>query len=974
MQQAATLFTMLLYALPSVAMGWATASPAELEARAQQHWLDHRPAEAAALLCRALDAYHASGQAAHWIKAHKNAARLYRDQLDNPLQAEHWLQRALAYPAHFAPACLDREAWQEAAWAHVNLAYLYAYYLDRRSAALEHYQAAARVFREQLQQEDLQVAAYVYREWGNLYAQAGDYKAAEVTLSKAEKIALDYGDNDLAAQLASDLGTAAFWSGQSERANGHYRAGLALPGISAISEALLLANQAKVLNQLGQYRQAHDSARRAKDLYQTAVEQWGLAYLQSNIPACMELMAESLLLQEQYAASEKLLTQAAAHYRALQGQAATRKLAKCYYALGGLYLAWGKHQAGLASHQKALQVLLPAARLDSWQQNPDPALFYAENTIMDALAGKAAILYAWHQQSPNAAKLEIALQCHELIFAVEQLLRRTHYYESSKLFNVAEARTRSGHAIAIALELWRLSQDERYKEQALAFAERSKSTLLLEAFYKSKAEAGAGLPRFLLDTEQELQGKIATLESQLFAARAAGAPQAEQQALDREMLELRQAYALWVNKIEREYPDYYRLKYDVQTPNSAQIRRQLLAKGQAFVEYFVAEKEIYAFVISQDQFEVLAWEKDFPLEAWVAQFRQSIEGFSPRGADWGERCEAYGELGLALYQRLIAPLEGLGLPGQLLIVPSGALGFLPFDALLTSPPPAGCHFGRYPYLIRRYAISQAYSAALQAALLERPSGNRRLAGFAPAFPAGGPYAPLDNLAFMEEICRLNGGEAFLGDQANRAALLAEGARFGLLHFASHAQANPQEGDFSFILLADGQGGYDSFFVKDIYLLPLQAEMAVLSACETAVGTLYQGEGIISLARAFLYAGANSVVTTLWPINEQANNVLMQDFYGFLQQGHDKSAALRLAQLQQIERGGRGEAHPFYWAGFTPIGNMRPVYRASWPLWAVALGIVLLALGLTQIALAYGNSLNVASTSTSASLKAKAAAI
>lgn len=947
--QATTLFILLAFTLSSLpcrAWGKPLQSPLELETEAQQLLKAGKPDAAKATLDKALEAYQAATQAAKWIEAHKNFAKVYRDILGAPSAAEQQLQQALAYGRYFSKAQMDLAAWESLAWTHVNLAYLYAYYLSEPNLALAQYLEAAQVFQAQLHKEDLEVAAYVYREMGNLYAQAGDYKAAQVILSKAEKIALDYGDNDLAAQILCELGTVAFWLEQPVPANKYYETGLALQGISESSRALLLANQAKVLNKLGQHQRAFLSAQKAKGIFELVVSNPGMQYLSSNVPASMELMAESLLLEGNYPQSEKLLIEAARYYLSLEGQAATRKLAKCYYALGSLYLAWQRFEDGLNYHQKALQVLLPDAKLKGWQQNPEPEMLYSENTIMDALAGKATILYQWYQQDRDPAKLQTALACHELIFEVEQLLRRTYYYESSKLFNVEEARARSAHGIAIALELWRATRETQYQERALAFAERSKSTLLLEAFYKSRAEVGANIPQEVLAVEKGLQEEISGLEEKLFAARSAGSPKAELQALEKELLGLRQAYAVWVKGIEQNYPGYYRLKYDMRTLSSAQIRQQLLGKGQAFVEYFVAEQQIYVFVISRDKFEVLSLEKDFPLEEWVVQFRQSIEQFQHSSSNREALCATYNQLGWALYQRLIAPLEKLGLPDRLLIVPSGVLGFLPFDALLTAQPPASCQFAAYPYLLHRYTISQTYSATLQAGLLERPTANRRFAGFAPSFQKNGPFAELRyNKALLEAICRLNGGQPYLDDDATTAQLKAVAGQFGLLHFATHAEANTEEGDFSFILLADGRGGYDSLFVKDVYLLQLQAEMAVLSACETSVGTLYQGEGIISLARAFFYAGANSVITTLWSINEDANRELMEAFYGFLKKGHDKSAALRLAQLQQIEQSGKLGAHPAYWAAFTSIGNMRPVYANFRPYWAAALGMGLLLLGL-----------------------------
>ena len=109
---------------------------------------------------------------------------------------------------------------------------------------------------------------------------------------------------------------------------------------------------------------------------------------------------------------------------------------------------------------------------------------------------------------------------------------------------------------------------------------------------------------------------------------------------------------------------------------------------------------------------------------------------------------------------------------------------------------------------------------------------------------------------------------------------------------------------------------------ELYNIPLQAEMVVLSACETALGDIKEGEGIISLARAFAYAGAQSIITTLWQVSDQRSSELITAFYDNLSIGQPKDVALWNAKNEQIENG--FNAHPYNWAGYIPIGNMQAV--------------------------------------------------
>ena len=145
--------------------------------------------------------------------------------------------------------------------------------------------------------------------------------------------------------------------------------------------------------------------------------------------------------------------------------------------------------------------------------------------------------------------------------------------------------------------------------------------------------------------------------------------------------------------------------------------------------------------------------------------------------------------------------------------------------------------------------------------------------------------------------------------------------------ASHAEANRKEDELSFLEFQGTTGqNSDSLFVGEIYHLPIEAELVTLSACETGIGRLARNEGQLSLSRAFLRAGARSVVSTLWPVEDEKTYQLIMNFYGSLKGGMRKDEALRAARLTLLERAReQQEAHPFFWAAFVGVGDMRPLY-------------------------------------------------
>ena len=137
---------------------------------------------------------------------------------------------------------------------------------------------------------------------------------------------------------------------------------------------------------------------------------------------------------------------------------------------------------------------------------------------------------------------------------------------------------------------------------------------------------------------------------------------------------------------------------------------------------------------------------------------------------------------------------------------------------------------------------------------------------------------------------------------------------------------------------------DFLSLEELFHLRLPAEMVVLSACETGIGKLYRGEGISSLARGFSYAGSRSIITTLWKVNDEATAQIMAQFYQNLDQGISKDESLRLAKLAYLETADNLTAHPFYWSGYVPIGNMMPVEGGENDWWWVVLIFILLGVG------------------------------
>jgi CHAT domain-containing protein len=285
----------------------------------------------------------------------------------------------------------------------------------------------------------------------------------------------------------------------------------------------------------------------------------------------------------------------------------------------------------------------------------------------------------------------------------------------------------------------------------------------------------------------------------------------------------------------------------------------------------------------------------------------------------------------------------------LIIVPDGVLGLIPFEALLSGVPKRLNNFGTYPYLLNDHTISYAYSATLRKEMAEKAHAQTPAKTVLAMAPFTEPNHVVKSeesqskIAALEEEAREAGlpldgsrkemaylkysaeeaqvvrdiwdGDLLTGPAASLEQFVEVADQYDILHLSTHARADNRLGEHCFLAFPG-----DSLFVRDIYNLRLNADLVVLSACETGEGELLRGEGVISLARAFAYAGARSVVTSLWEVNDAATKEVMQRFHFYLHEGYENDEALRVAKRQFIKKNPGVLQHPYFWAGFVVVGE------------------------------------------------------
>jgi CHAT domain-containing protein len=466
-------------------------------------------------------------------------------------------------------------------------------------------------------------------------------------------------------------------------------------------------------------------------------------------------------------------------------------------------------------------------------------------------------------------------------------------------------------------------------------SERNKSYLLNNAGVERSAMQFAGVPASLVADEENLRRQIHQKEKNLAQAYQTSPDHDEtKQLIYRDLADLYHQYDALKAKMKAQYPDFfnYLLNKNVATIQEVQAD---LTREQTLLEYYPANEYLYIFVLNRGDYKVHRIAYTAPIQDAVKAFHQHIYKpyTDPPKDDLYQQCaDIYAQSGHQLYQILIEPYRS-DLRKQIIIVPDGLLNYVPFEALLTATPTKNTRYGSHAYLLHDYIISYAYSATLLRENRQKKTdqGKKQFLGIAPSFQGGNtgntnrqPLRPLlHNKTEVTEIQAVTGGDVLIGEKATKGRFTQLAHQYQIIHLATHAEAMDRIGDYSFLAFTSSQAT-DSLrlFSKEIYALSIQADMVVLSACQTGIGELKRGEGVISIARAFMYAGAKCVVTSLWSVDDHKTKELMIDFYGQLKSGTTKDYALRQAKLNYLARNTGEAAHPFYWAGFVALGDMK----------------------------------------------------
>lgn len=488
----------------------------------------------------------------------------------------------------------------------------------------------------------------------------------------------------------------------------------------------------------------------------------------------------------------------------------------------------------------------------------------------------------------------------------------------------------------INLELFYITNNSKYLDKTISLHESALYNRIRARLNTKPNISFLDIPKHIVDRERELKTLLNDKET------------------DFEVMMLNNdKWHSFLDTLKVSYPKYYKMRYaTIEKPLDSIYKK--IPKNTTVVRYMFIKENLYSVIATADEKHILKLNTNNLLD-YISQLSNDQSNLETTSLKLHK-----------LYLQLWKPLENKINTENIIIIPDGKLFNLSFESLT---PKLIQSFKEIAYnsLLSKYNISYNYS------LLLLDKENRAIeykddfVAFAPEFNAkmkkdyniaitDSLYVDKTYLSLLpqpfsvdlaKEYSRLFNGSFFINENASKQIFTNEANEHKIIHIGTHAESNNITPELSRLIFAKSNENEDnSLYTYEIYNESLNSNLAILTACETGKPTYQAGEGMISLAHAFNYAGSESILTSLWKIDEQSSSKIIENFYNYIKKGLPKDEALKKAKLDYISNAEDRTISPQYWAGLVLIGDTAPInintsLNTIWYLFTLLLIIILL---------------------------------
>lgn len=591
--------------------------------------------------------------------------------------------------------------------------------------------------------------------------------------------------------------------------------------------------------------------------------------------------------------------------------------------LGDLAMQKDKFREALEQYQLSLiQFVNDFSESDIYKNPEEFSGVFSYINLFNTLTAKAEAFVFFYQKEKDISQLKASLDAYRAAFKLADFVERTYDSDEARLFLNKIKYTAHSKPIDVSLLLHELTGEKQFLEEAYFFDQRNKASILSLNVQENK----------LKDAGNDLVRKEASLKTSItrMSLKAASITDSLQLAGINAAIRDNE---IQLGKIQEQInaDPVYRDKQAAERIPSVHELIKLLDNTSTLLSYHLSEKEILVLLISVNGIHYHRAPVNDDFYKQLLAYKTALHT-----VDGLKRFEGRSEAA-ALYTILIKPVEQqLAAAKRLIIIPDDELNYLPFETLQDE---------QGKYLLEKFAVQYQYSTAL----LRKPktttgklNGTLAFAPFTTEGYADSTGFSLTKLpASKEEVSQLPGA-IFTGSSATKVNFLKTANHNGIIHLATHATVNNELPLRSYIAFYPSTDEY-RLYAQEIYDMNLDStQLIILSACETGTGQLVKGEGLMSLSRAFAYAGCPNIITSLWKAEDKTTAFITRQLHHYIDNGLSKDVALQRAKLDLLkskEIDPRFKT-PNYWGHLLFIGDYEPGHQSKkW--WWIAAGIIVL---------------------------------
>lgn len=604
-----------------------------------------------------------------------------------------------------------------------------------------------------------------------------------------------------------------------------------------------------------------------------------------------------------------------------------------YKHIADFFLKAGAIDSAIIYFQKSLiSVVADFYNTDTFS-NPSLDSVIFNITLLDNLKGKAKALelLADHvnSQELKILTMEKSLETIELALQLIDRIRINYLNQESKMYLAENEKETYLFAIHIAGNLHKLTSDTSFIVTMFSFAQKSKAAVLRNEISENEYIYNSDIPDSLKTKQYQLSENISAYDNMVLEELKKNEPDSKKITLWKDAIfGMKRENEKLKDLINKIYPRYYNLLQKAKPATLIEIQQQL-SKDETVVDYILAanynsgKRKMYIFLVSKERLDFLETEIDTLMAANTdIIFRHNLVSNSRN--ETKNSFSGYTSALFYMYCTLIRPVESLIKVKRLIIIPDEETGLLPFDAFLKGMPAKGTFdFENLQYLVNDYSFSFGYSTSM---IFGDETENRfpkRIIAFTPDYNDNFKENTLPGAKDeTKTILKLFRGTEFSGRNATKQNFLEVLKTPAIFHLAMHSLSDTSDSKFSYLFFDHDSDSLNEgkLFNYEISLNKIKSPMVVLSACNSGMGKLYRGEGVMSLARGFILAGASSVVRTKWEVNDESSSFIIKRFYYHLSNGKPKDESMRLAKLDFINGNSPNFRDPYYWAGYEVLGD------------------------------------------------------